>query len=265
MTGLVPAASSPFDRIRQTRPDGSEFWSARALQVLMGYSEWRNLAPAIARAQQSASNTGLDVAREFVGSREPIRTGGKPREDFELSRQAAYLVAMNGDPNKPEVASAQAYFAARTVQAERVERELTRLELIELARDAEVGRLEAERQLAIAAPKAEYVDAFVNGESDATILRVVANQLQVGEQALRSFLAERKAIYQKLEGRRWSRSKGRMVAEYSWHAYASHKTWFVERDQPEAPRYHNGQMRTTLYVTPIGKVKIADLLRKEVA
>ncbi|WP_410633310.1 hypothetical protein [Amycolatopsis sp. cmx-4-83] len=121
MASLVPAAGSPFDRIKQTRQDGSEFWSARSLQVLMGYSEWRNLAPAIARAQQSASNTGLDVSREFVGSREPIRTGGKPREDFELSRHAAYLVAMNGDPNKPEVASAQAYFATRTQQAEAVE------------------------------------------------------------------------------------------------------------------------------------------------
>jgi DNA-damage-inducible protein D len=260
MTAITRAAGSPFDRIKQTRPDGSEFWSLRKMQGLMGYARWENLSPVIARAMQAASNTGMDVTSEFLRSQDSPAGGGRPREDFQVTRQAAYLVAMNGDPNKPEVASAQAYFAARTIQAEQVERELTRLELIELARDAEVGRLEAEAKLAIAAPKADYVDSFVKGDEDATTLRVVANQLQVGEQALRQFLLERKAIYQKLEGRRWSRSKGRQVAEYSWHAYASHKAWFVERDQPEAPRYHNGQVRTTLYVTPIGKVKIAALL-----
>ncbi|MFD6066702.1 hypothetical protein, partial [Amycolatopsis lurida] len=116
---------SPFDRIKQTRPDGAEFWSARALQGLMGYARWQNLSPAIARAQQSASNTGMDVTREFLqvemgtGSRNPSDV----KVDFELSRQAAYLVAMNGDPNKPEVAAAQAYFATRTLQAEEAEQE----------------------------------------------------------------------------------------------------------------------------------------------
>ncbi|MGW4484286.1 hypothetical protein ACWEOE_10660 [Amycolatopsis sp. NPDC004368] len=121
MSELVPASGgSPFDRIKQTRPDGSEFWSARQLQGLMGYARWANLSPAIARAQQAASNTGMDVPREFAqvemltGSRNPSDS----KADFELSRQAAYLVAMNGDPNKPEVAAAQAYFAVRTMQAE---------------------------------------------------------------------------------------------------------------------------------------------------
>ncbi len=40
--------------------------------------------------------------------------GGIERKDVHLDRMAAYLVAMNGDPNKPEVAAAQAYFAMQT-------------------------------------------------------------------------------------------------------------------------------------------------------
>ena len=131
---------------------------------------------------------------------------------------------------------------------------------------AKVRELEAvtaaqDRELATARPKADYVDSFVNGEADATTIRVLANQLKIGEKELRNLLIEQKAVYRKLEGRRWSRSQDRMVPEYSWHAYGTHRAWFTERDQPEAPRYHNGQMRTTLYVTPVGKVKIADLVR----
>ncbi|WP_158884070.1 hypothetical protein [Amycolatopsis anabasis] len=130
MTDIVAGSGqplSPFDRIKQTRLDGTEFWFARDLQGLMAYGTWERFSNPLQRAIQSASNTGMAVTSHFRRSAKPPRTGGKPREDYELSREAAYLVAMNGDPNKPEVAAAQAYFAARTVQAETVERRVARL------------------------------------------------------------------------------------------------------------------------------------------
>lgn len=81
----------------------------------MGYTEWRKFAGAVERAQLAAQNIGVTCL--FVGTAKKD-TGGRPREDYRLDRMAAYLVAMNGDPRKPEVAAAQTYFAIQTRRAE---------------------------------------------------------------------------------------------------------------------------------------------------
>lgn len=110
--------TSPFDNIRQIRPDGTEFWSARDLMPLLGYANWQQFYRPISRAMKSAEVQKHDVERNFSGSTKVSGTRGPSQEDYELSRFAAYLVAMNGDPNKPEVAAAQAYFAIQTHRAE---------------------------------------------------------------------------------------------------------------------------------------------------
>jgi len=114
VTIVPPEGGSPFDALRG--PDGR--WPARQLQILMGYSRWENLAPALKRAMASARNEGLDVEENFLRSQEVAGQRGPGREDFRLTRHAAYLLAMNGDPNKAEVAAAQTYFAVKTREAE---------------------------------------------------------------------------------------------------------------------------------------------------
>ena len=99
---------SPFDQIKRADERG-EYWSARDLMPLMGYPAWREFSAAIDRAKTAASNQGL-IVDDLFGV-DPQKTNGRPRADYRLSRMAAYLVAMNGDPRKPEVAAAQAYFA----------------------------------------------------------------------------------------------------------------------------------------------------------
>lgn len=148
---LVPVNSesnSPFDAIKNTNPEtGTEFWSARDLMPLMGYPRWNEFKVPLERAMKSAEVQGNDVATLFRGSAE--KTSGRPREDFHLTRFAAYLAAMNGDPNKPEVAAAQAYFAIKTREAETTKSpaELTRREILTLALEAE-EKAEEQRQLA---------------------------------------------------------------------------------------------------------------------
>lgn len=109
---------SPFDAIRRTRDDGTEFWSARDLMPLLGYEKWERFAEAVNRAVTALTAQGADVDREASRLREPFGRTNQMGENFHLSRFAAYQVAMCGDPRKPEVAAALAYFAIRTREAE---------------------------------------------------------------------------------------------------------------------------------------------------
>lgn len=105
----VPTGKS-FEELKRHNPHGAEFWSARDLQLLLGYSQWRRFEQAISRAVTSCEQSGNDPAHHFAGAGKMIELAkGAVREvaDFHLSRFACYLIAQNGDPRKPEIALAQ--------------------------------------------------------------------------------------------------------------------------------------------------------------
>ncbi len=102
-----------------------------------------------------------------------------------------------------------------------------------------------------AEPRAAYVDRFVDGAGDASTIRAVAKQLDVPERKFFAWLIERGLIYKTAAGEYMQRAQ-----------LGPRRNWFVLRDQPQAPRHHNGQLRTTLYVTPAGKSGIEALLAK---
>lgn len=114
----VPAAGpSPFDAIRREDERG-EWWSARDLQAPLGYDQWRRFEDAIERAVAAAQNSGHAPEDHFCRLRQESNGPGRPGFDYRLTRYGAYLIAMNGDPRKPEIAEAQTYFAQRTREAE---------------------------------------------------------------------------------------------------------------------------------------------------
>ncbi|MBO1269599.1 phage antirepressor KilAC domain-containing protein [Arthrobacter cavernae] len=168
---IFTQAASPFDSLRQLRADGSEFWSARDLAPFMTYSSWRNFMVPMERAMATARNQGHDVETNFAGSRK-VSASGPDKQDFHLSRFAAYLVAMNGDPRKPEVAAAQAYFAIQTRVAETTApiRELTFEEKMLDVMGTLQARVDDQRRqladtcerLAAVAPKVEAYDALID-------------------------------------------------------------------------------------------------------
>jgi DNA-damage-inducible protein D len=59
----------------------------------------------------------------FAGTSKNLR-GGRPSEDVILTRRAAFLVVMNGDPSKPEIAFGQQYFAVATRTLEVIQKRL---------------------------------------------------------------------------------------------------------------------------------------------
>lgn len=127
-----------FEELKKVNEHGAEYWSARDLQPLLGYTQWRRFEDAIKRAITSCKQSGNEPEHHFAGAGKPI-TGGKGAvqivDDYNLSRFACYLIAQNGDPRKPEIAEAQKYFA---IQARRQE--------ISDALAADMERLEIRKQ-----------------------------------------------------------------------------------------------------------------------
>ena len=108
-----------------------EYWLARELQVLLGYSEWRNFSNTIEKAKESCLNIGESISDHFVDVNKMVKIGSdaeRKQNDLMLTRYACYLIAQNGDSRKVEIAFAQSYFAIQTRKQELLEE---RIQLIE--------------------------------------------------------------------------------------------------------------------------------------
>ena len=124
-----------FEALRQVNEHGAEYWSARDLQAILGYSQWRRFEDAIKRAITSSESSGNDPDYHFAGAGKPI-VGGKGAvqvaADYHLSRFACYLIAQNGDPRKTEIAQAQKYFAIQARRQELSDQAAADMERLEL-------------------------------------------------------------------------------------------------------------------------------------
>lgn len=115
MTGEPPSTPSNevfhFDDDRRSFDDlskqnGFRYWSASELMTLLGYATWDSFRAVINRALTACMSINAAVDENF----QQVVDGGRI-VDYKLSKFACFLVAMNGDPKKTEVARAQAYFA----------------------------------------------------------------------------------------------------------------------------------------------------------
>ena len=104
-----------------------ECWSARVLQDIFNYTDWRNFVKVIDKAKISCKASENVIPDHFVDINKMIGLAkGATREiqDIALTRYACYLIAQNGDPSKQEIAFAQTYFALQTRKQELIEARL---------------------------------------------------------------------------------------------------------------------------------------------
>jgi len=107
--------------------NGFTYWFGLKLMHFLGYESWSSFQKAINKAMTTCNTLNIPIIENF--EQVSVIIDGKSVLDFKLSRFACYLVVMNADSKKANVAQAQVYFAnlAGAVQnhlqeAEKVER-----------------------------------------------------------------------------------------------------------------------------------------------
>jgi len=117
MSEVVKYSIETFESIKQIGKKGREFWFARDLQEVLGYSKWENFEKVIKKAQKACIESDIDITQHFIGMLKTVGAGkGAKREvhDMALSRYACYLIVQNADSSKKIIAMAQTYFAIMT-------------------------------------------------------------------------------------------------------------------------------------------------------
>ncbi len=99
-----------LEEIKNIDSNGSSYWIASELMLFLDYKNIIEFTPIIQKAQIACLNSGQQIEDHFFN----VNNG----EDWELSRYACYLIALNGNPEKIQIAVAQSYFAVQTRKQE---------------------------------------------------------------------------------------------------------------------------------------------------
>lgn len=92
--------------------NGMIFWWASELMLMLGYDDMNLFRKVIDRATKAFISLGIDHYENIISTEREVR--GEKKPDFKLTRFACYIVSMNANPAKKEVALVQSYFAEQT-------------------------------------------------------------------------------------------------------------------------------------------------------
>jgi len=124
---IIYSLTKNFENVSYKTEEGVEFWLARDLQKLLGYSKWNNFISVIDKAKLACKNSQENISNHFAEVGKTIKmpkNASRNINDVMLTRYACYLIAQNGDSKKEEIAFAQTYFALQTRKAEIIEQKI---------------------------------------------------------------------------------------------------------------------------------------------
>lgn len=133
-SNLIKSLTDNFEHNSHRTEEGIEFWLARDLQHLLGYSKWDNFQGVISKAKTACELSGEEILDHFadVGKTIKMPKGAqKEIQDIMLTRFACYLIAQNGDSRKEKISFAQRYFAIQTRKAELIEQKMLEFERVQ--------------------------------------------------------------------------------------------------------------------------------------
>ena len=113
----IQPMQSDFERIRKETADGKEYWSARELNNVMGYSTWQKFNRVLNKALLVAQNKAMNINEHFNQTVEMVKLGSgtfRKVDNWHLSRLACLIIAENADSKKPQVQTARQYFKEQT-------------------------------------------------------------------------------------------------------------------------------------------------------
>lgn len=99
----------------------------------------------IRRAKEACENARGSVSDHFQDVTKMVKIGSEAQremQDIKLTRYACYLVTINGDPRKEEIAFAQAYFVTQTRKVEILQERMAEFERIDAREKLKITKKE---------------------------------------------------------------------------------------------------------------------------
>lgn len=128
---LTKITEENFESIKHTDENGVEFWYARELMQVLGYTKWGNFKKVIGKAKETCKGSNINEREHFADVGRVLTVGNNAKmkvDDIALTRYACYVIAQNGDSRKKTIAMAQTYFAIQTRKQEITRQEYEQLD-----------------------------------------------------------------------------------------------------------------------------------------
>ena len=79
---LISKLKLTFDDIAHKTEDGTEYWLARELQSVLGYSQWRRFSETVERAKIACKTSSFNVSDHFASVGKTIELPKGAKRDF---------------------------------------------------------------------------------------------------------------------------------------------------------------------------------------